>query len=70
MFASRPVTGFATILARHFGAFQMQARVRAGGEGARNIGVTIEAGFVSNVSGAFNLERHNHRPVGRAGIEQ
>jgi hypothetical protein len=53
--ASRSVAGFTAALAGHFGVFDAQSRVRAGGEHTGNVGVAIETSLVANVSRAFDL---------------
>ena len=68
--AAGAVTGFTAGLAGHFGIIDAQTCVRAGGKNAGDIGMTIQAGLVSDVSGAFDLQRGNDCPVGGTGIEQ
>lgn len=67
MFAARSVAGFTTALPRHSRALNMQARMRAGGKFADDVGVAIGAGLVADVVCAGNLKRcHNRRRMGGA----
>ena len=71
VFAGGSVAGFAAVLAGHLGFVQMQPRVRAGGEGTRNVRVTIHAGFVPRESRPFDLRNRGQDIVrGGAGIER
>jgi hypothetical protein len=70
VFAARTVAGFAPILSGHFGIGDPQSRVRAAGEGAGNVRMTINTRLVTNVGGAFNLQRNHHRTVCGAGVQQ
>ena len=66
--AARPVTGFTAVLRRN--VLQVQARMRTGRKDPGYIGMAIEARFVADVRGSFNLQGHDDRSVSGAGIEQ
>jgi hypothetical protein len=68
--AARAVAGFAAALARHVGNFRVQPRMGASGENTGNIGMTIEAGLIADVSGTLNLQWNDYGSVGRTGIKQ
>ncbi len=69
--AAWPVTRFASRLPGHFCILQVNARVSAGGENARNIGVAICAGFIADVVRARNFRgRQDRARSNGAGIEQ
>lgn len=65
MFAAGPVAGFATALARHGSAFDVQTGVWAGRKFADDIGVAIGARLVAHVVRAGNFKRGHER--GRTG---
>jgi hypothetical protein len=68
--AAWAMTGFAAALAGHSGIGDAQPGVRTAGEDAGNVGMTIHARLVADVSRAFDLQRSNDFPVGGTGIEQ
>lgn len=70
VFAAGAVAGFTAGLPVHLGIIDAQAGVRAGGKNAGDIGMTIQAGLVADVSCAFDLQWGNDCPVGGAGIKQ
>jgi hypothetical protein len=57
VFAAGAVTGFAALLAGHLCVGQVESGMRAGREGSRDVSMAISAGFVADVSGAFDLRR-------------
>jgi len=70
VFASGAVAGFAAALAGHFSIGNAQSRVRAGGENAGDIGMTVDTRLVAHVGGAFDLQGSDHHPVGGTGINE
>jgi hypothetical protein len=64
VFAARAVTGFAARVSTQLSRIHMEPRVRAGGKGARIIGVAIDTGLVARKGGAFNLRRRDNRALG------
>src|SRR6266481_3849217 len=71
MLAAGTVTRFTACLACQFGRLDIDARMRTGGEHPGNIGVTVEAGSITDVSCPRDLGRcENGSRECRAGIEQ
>lgn len=67
MFAARTMAGLASALSRRGRAFDMQPRMRTGGEFADNPGVAIRACAVADVVRARDFKRsHNSRRGGGA----
>jgi hypothetical protein len=71
VFAAGTVAGFATLFTGEAGLFEMQARVRAGREGAGDGGMAIGANAVADERGAFDGGR-SHDSAGEcgAGVEE
>jgi hypothetical protein len=70
VFAAGTVTGFTTALTRHLRGRQVQSRVRTAGENCINLRMTIGTGLIADVTGSFNLQRHDYVAIHRrAGIE-
>lgn len=65
VFAARPVASFAAGLARHLRPFEMNARVRTGGEAAADVRVTLEAGLVADKGSAFDHRRRDNGALQR-----
>jgi hypothetical protein len=63
MFAGGTVTGLAAGHVREFKVVFVQLAVGAGGEGARNICMTLHAGSVADVVRAFDVWRGNDGPL-------
>lgn len=55
VFASRSMTGFAAGFASDFRGAKSNSRMRTGWKWTRVIGMTVKAGFVTNVTGAGNV---------------
>ena len=53
--AAGPVARFTASQVAHVGAFVVESRVRAGRECAGNLDMTLQAGFVADKRGAFDL---------------
>ena len=71
VFAARAVTGFATVLAGHSGAFHVQTRMRAGRKDAGDIGMAVGASLVPDKCCALDMQRHSRSVVQRGtGIEE
>jgi hypothetical protein len=71
VFAGRTVAGFATGYLGEFNVVLVEAAVSAGEEGARDIGVAIDARRVADEVRAWNVRRESHGLVqGGAGHEQ
>jgi hypothetical protein len=60
---ARAMTRFASGLANQFRVGKMDAGMRAGGEHARDIGMTFVAGLVARIGGAGNLGRRHDCPL-------
>ena len=63
VFAGGPVAGFAAGDLSKFDVVLVEAAVGAGGEGARDVGMTIHAGGVADKMSAGNMRWHGHGPV-------
>ena len=63
VFASRSVARLTTCQARHFRALDMNACMRTGGEASRDVRMTVETGFVADVTGAGDFRRRHHRSL-------
>jgi hypothetical protein len=61
VFAAGTVAGFATGFAGHRRILKMNPRVWAGGKFPDDVGVTVRAGFVADVTRSGNFQRHNDR---------
>jgi hypothetical protein len=71
VFAAGAVAGFATLLAGEAGLFEVQARVRAGREGAADVRVAIHAGMIADERGALDFRWGHDRAVnGGTGIDE
>jgi len=64
------MAGFAAVLAGHLGVFDPQPRVGTGRKHVGDVRMTVGAGFVPDVGGAFDLKGNDDCPVGGTGIQQ
>ena len=63
VFASRPVTRLTAGQACHFRALDMNPRMRTGGEASSDIRMTVQTGFVADVTGAGDFRRGHDRSL-------